>query len=86
MISVYKLPDSVCVHGRAGVCRSEFRAFADLCCVCFLFTLCLLWPDSLHLSSLSCCLPSSKLTNVNARLPESIAEENVGVAGLEGVR
>ena len=36
MISVYKLPDSVGVHGRAGVCRSEFRAFAVLCCVCVL--------------------------------------------------
>ena len=33
MISVYKLPDSVGVHGRAGVCRSEFRAFSVLCCV-----------------------------------------------------
>ena len=36
MISVYKLPDSVGVHGRAGVCRSEFRACCALLCVCVL--------------------------------------------------
>ena len=36
MISVYKLPDSFGVHGRAGVCRSEFRACCALLCVCVL--------------------------------------------------
>ena len=34
MTSAHKVPDSVGVHGRVGVCRSEFRACCVLC-VCF---------------------------------------------------
>ena len=34
MISAHKLPDSVGVHGRACVCRSEFRALCALCVFC----------------------------------------------------
>ena len=69
-ISAHKLPDSVGVHGPAGVCRSECRACCALCalCVCVLLTLCFLQPISLHLSSLSCSLASSRPTTVQRNL------------------